>query len=163
MTAILNEVQAMQNPALGAGLLWRFVCGHSPATSPKGTPLPLVFVVLPLVFHARSMEAVAGTLAASGLRKFEEKFSKEDGDILLSLHPRMLAMRDLTLRSLRIALRSGLVTLVPSEAVLWPRSITPPPDQPKPVNELLKAAEKLGTWCSDISLFEAAGLLKVDF
>lgn len=163
MTAILNEVQAMQNPALGAGLLWRFVCGYSPSTNPKGTPLPLAFVVLPIVFHARSMEEVTGTQAASGMRKFEEKFAKEDGDILLSLQPRMLAMRDLTLRSLRIALRAGLITLVPSEAVLWPRSTTPPPDQPKPVTELLKAAEKLGTWCNDVSLFEVAGLLKVDF
>lgn len=163
MTAFLNEVQAMQNPALGAGLLWRFVCGHSPASSPKGMPLPLAFVVLPLVFHARSMEEVTGTLASSGLRKFEEKFSKGDGDILLSLQPRMLAMRNLSLRSLRIALRAGLVTLVPGEAVLWPRSSSPPPDQPKPVNELLKAAEKLGTWCGDLTLFEVAGLLKVDF
>jgi len=163
MTTILHEVQAMQNPALGAGLLWRFVCGHSPSSSPKGTPLPLAFVVLPLVFHARTVEEVEGTLAKSGLRKFQGKFSKKDGDILLSLQPRMLAMRDLTLRSLRIGFRAGLITLVPSEAVLWPRSTTLPPDQPKAVTELLKAAEKLGMWCNDVSLFEVAGLLKVDF
>lgn len=163
MTAILNEVHAMQNPALGAGLIWRFVCGYCPAASSKGTPLPLAFAVLPLVLHARSMEDVTGTQTSSGLRKFEEKFSKKDGDILLSLQPRMLAMRSLSLRSLRIALSAGLVTLVPSEAVLWPRSSTPPPGQPKPVDELLKAAEKIGIWCSDTSLFEVAGLLKVDF
>lgn len=163
MTALLNEVQAMQNPALGAGLLWRFVCGHSPASSSRGTPLPLAFAVLPLVFHARSVEKVTATQASSGLRKFEEKFSSQDGDILLSLQPRMLAMRDLSLRSLRIALCAGLVTLVPSEAVLWPRSTTSSPDQPKSAQELLKAAEKLGRWCSDVSLFEVAGLLKVEF
>ena len=163
MTAILNEVQAMQNPALGAGVIWRFVCGYSPSSSPKGTPLPLAFVVLPLVFHARTMEEVAGTLVSSGLRKLGEKFSREDGDILLSLQPRMLAMRDLTLRSLRIGLHAGLITLVPGEAVLWPRSTTQPPDQPKPVTELFKAAEKFGNWCNEISLFEVAGLLKVDF
>lgn len=163
MTALLDEVQAMQNPALGAGLLWRFVCGHSPATSQKGTPLPLAFIVLPLLFHARSMEEVSGTFASSGLRKFEEKFSKGDGDILLSLQPRILAMRNLSLHSLRIALGAGLVTLVPSEAVLWPRSTTALPRQPKPVDELFKGAEKLGDWCSDITLFEIAGLLKVEF
>jgi hypothetical protein len=163
MTTLLNEVQAMQNPALGAGLLWRFVCGHSPRTSPKGTPLPLAFVVLPLVFHARSTEELTGTLGSSGLRKFEGKFNKGNGDILLSLQPRMLVMRNLSMRSLRIALRAELVTLVPSEAVLWPRSTTPAPDLPKAVNELLKAAEKLGNWCRDLSLFEVAGILKVDF
>ncbi len=56
MTTILNEVQAMQNPALGAALLWRFACGFTPESSPNGTPLPLAFVVLPLAFHAKSLK-----------------------------------------------------------------------------------------------------------
>ncbi len=162
MTAILNEVHAMQNPALGATLLWRFACGFTPESSPNGTPLPLTFVVLPLAFHAKSLEEVAGTQAASGLRRFEEKFS-DRGDVLLSIQPRMLAMRDLSLRSLRIAIRAGLVTLVPKEAVLWPRSRSAPPTEAKAVSDLLKSAEKLGSWCRDVSLFEVAGLLKVEF
>lgn len=162
MTSILNEVQAMQNPALGAAVLWRFACGFSPESSPNGTPLPLAFVVLPLVFHAKSLEEVTGTQVASGLRRFEEKFS-DQGDVLLSLQPRMLAMRDLSLRSLRIAFRAGLLTLVPKEAVLWPRSRAAAPAEAKAVSDLLKSAEKLGTWCRDISFFETAGLLKVEF
>lgn len=162
MTAILNEVQAMQNPALGAALLWRFACGFSPEKSPNGTPLPLAFVVLPLAFHAKSLEAVVGTKAGSGLRIFEEKF-RGQSDILLALQPRMLAMRDLSLRSLRIALRAGLLTLVPQEAVLWPRTHAAVPPGAQSVNDLLKSAEKLGSWCRDISLFEVAGLLKVEF
>lgn len=164
MTAILKEVQAMQNPALGAMLLWRFTCGFSPESSPNGTPLPLAFVVLPLTFHATSAEKVSSTLAGSGLRKFESKFSDDErGDVLLALQPRMLAMRDLSLRSLRIAIRSGLLTLVPREAVLWPRSRSALPADAKPVGDLLKSAEKLGSWCRDVSLFEVAGLLKVEF
>lgn len=162
MTAILNEIQAMQNPALGAALLWRFACGFSPETSPTGTPLPLAFVVLPLAFHAKSFEEVAGTQASSGLRKFEEKFS-DRGDVLLSIQPRMLAMRDLSLRSLRIAIRAGLLTMVPKEAVLWPRSRSAPPAEAKAVSDLLKSSEKLGAWCRDVSMFEIAGLLKVEF
>lgn len=162
MTRILNEVQAMQNPALGAAMLWRFTCGYSPSSSPSGTPVPLSFVVLPLTFHARSLCEVEGTQSGSGLRRFEEKF-RDRGDVLLSLQPRMLAMRDLCLRSLRIALRAGLLTLVPAEAVLWPRSLTAAPTEAKAVSDLLKAAEKLGNWCRDVSLFEVAGLLKVEF
>lgn len=162
MTAALNEVQAMQNPALGAALLWRFSCGFSPESSPDGTPLPLAFVVLPLVLHAKSLEEVVATQTASGLRKFEEKFH-DRGDVLLSLQPRMLAMRDLSLRSLRIAIRAGLLTLVPNEAVLWPRSRAAAPAEAKAVSDLLKSAEKLGAWCRDVSLFEVAGLLKVEF
>lgn len=153
----------MQNPALGAALLWRFACGFSPESSPNGTPLPLAFVVLPLTLHAKSAEKVSGTLAGSGLRKFESKFGDDDrGDVLLALQPRMLAMRDLSLRSLRIALRSGLLTLVPKEAVLWPRSRTVTPSEAKPVGDLLRSAEKLGSWCRDVSIFEVTGLLKVE-
>lgn len=162
MTTILNEIQAMQNPALGAGLLWRFACGFTPEAGPAPMPLPLAFVVLPLAFHAKSMEEVTSTQAASGLRKFEEKFN-DRGDVLLGLQPRMLAMRDLTLRSLRIAIRAGLLTLVPKEAVLWPRSRSAPAADARAVGEMLKSAEKLGAWCRDVSLFEVAGLLKVEF
>lgn len=163
MTALLNEVQAMQNPALGAALVWRFACGFSTVSSPDGTPLPLAFVVLPLMFHAKSAAKVSSTLAGSGLRKFESKFSDDDqGDVLLALQPRMLAMRDLSLRSLRIAIRTGLLTLVPGEAVLWPRSRSAPPAEARAVGDLLKSAEKFGAWCREVSLFEVTGLLKVE-
>jgi hypothetical protein len=162
VTAILNEVQAMQNSALGATLLWRFVCGFCSEGNPSGTPLPLAFAVLPLALHAKSLEQVTTTQVSSGLRKFEEKFS-DRGDVLLSIQPRMLAMRHLSLRSLRIAICAGLLTLVPKEAVLWPRSRSAPPAEAKAVSDLLKSAEKLGTWCRDVSLFEVAGLIKVEF
>jgi hypothetical protein len=162
MTAILNEVQAMQNPALGATLIWRFVCGFSPEGSPNGAPLPLAFMVLPLAFHAMSLDEVTGTQMSSGLRKFEQKFNNR-GDVLLSIQPRMVAMRDLSLRSVRIAIRTGLLTLVPKEAVLWPRSRSSAPAEAKVVCDMLKSAEKIGTWCRGVSLFEVAGLLKVEF
>jgi hypothetical protein len=60
-------------------------------------------------------------------------------------------------------MRSGLVTLVPKEAAIWPRSRSAPPTDARAVVRLLKSAEKLGEWCRDISLFEVAGLLKVEF
>lgn len=165
MTAVLNEVQAIQNPALGAALIWRFTCGFTPETSPMGTPLPLAFLVLPLAFHARSLEAVIATRTTSGMRKLEDQFRERDRrDVLLSMQPRMLAMRSLSLRSVRIAIRAGLLTLVPKEALLWPRSRTAPPNaHARATNELLKSAEKLGEWCRDLSLFEVAGLLRVEF
>jgi hypothetical protein len=122
----------------------------------------LAFIVLPLVLHGRSIEEVAGTQAGSGLRKFEEKF-RDRGDLLFAIQPRMLAMRELSLRSLRIGLQAGLLTLVPSEAVLWPRSQTAAPSDGKAANDLLRSAEKLGAWCSSLTLFEVAGILKLEF
>jgi hypothetical protein len=42
--ALQSEVQAMQNPALGAALVWRFTCGYTPiGTGSGGTPLSLGF------------------------------------------------------------------------------------------------------------------------
>ncbi len=163
MRPILTEVHAMQNPALGAALLWRFSCGHCPQNAPaEGVPLPLLFAVLPLLLHARTCDEVSSTLIASGLRKFEEKF-RADADLLLALHQRALAMRPLSLHSLRIAFAAGLLTLFTDGATIWPRTYAPGRDLPGPIDELLKAAEKLGTWCRPLSLFEVSGILRVEF
>lgn len=163
MTPILGEVQAMQNPALGAALLWRFACGYCPErTATGGVPLPLLFTVLPITLHARTCEEVSRTFAASGLRKFEEKF-REHIDLLLAIHQRAVTMRSLSLRSLRIALAAGLLTILTDSATVWPRTYTRIRDVPSSVTELIKAAERLGTWCASLSLFEVSGILRVEF
>lgn len=163
MTQILSEVQAMQNPALGAALIWRFACGYAPQKEMSdGVPLPLAFVVLPVVLHERTRKEVTSTRASSGARKFEEKFNTQ-GDILFALNQRAIAMRELSLRSLRHALASGLVTLVAEQGTLWPRSYTRPPVDGEDVSELLGAAEKLGNWCRSLSVYEISGILRVEF
>jgi hypothetical protein len=163
MTRLLSEVQAMQNPALGAVLIWRFACGYSPQNEAHdGVPLPLAFVVLPVVLHERTREEVSSTRLSSGAHKFEEKF-KGRGDVLFALNQRAIEMRRLSLRSVRHALASGLVTLIADRGTLWPRSYTKPPVDAKSVAELLGAAEKLGSWCRLVSVYEISGILRVEF
>lgn len=163
MTPLVTEVQAMQNPALGAALVWRFACGHSPEHyASEGVPLPLAFIVLPIVLHARTREEVTATQAGSGFRKFEEKF-KERGDLLLAINRRVVAMRPLSMRAVRLGVATGLLTLLSDRASLWPRTYTPPRGAAPSVQALLKAAEKLGAWCAPLSLFEIAGILRVEF
>lgn len=161
MTLVLSEVQAMQNPALGSVLVWRFTCGYSPEGSADGAPLPLTFLVLPLVLHARTVAEITATQTGSGLRKLEEKF-KDRSDLLHSVQSRVMAMRRLSLRSLRIALRAGLITLVPSGATAWPRTRSQAPGMSKPVTELAKASEKLGAWCASLTMFEVLKTLRVE-
>ncbi len=161
MSELGYEAWSMQNPALGATLMWRFACGYSPQGGAKGTPIPLLFLALPILLHRATADCVTGTMMGSGLRKFEEKFSRS-GDVLLALQPRALAMRDLSIRSLRIAMAAGLLSLVSEQAVVWPRSYSAPPTAKKSVLDLVKAAEKLGHWTSEMSLFEVAAILKVD-
>lgn len=162
MKLALREVQAVQNPALGAVLLWRFTIGYCPETATRGgAPMPLCFLVLPMTMHTATCDEITSTQAASGLRAFEQKF-KSDGDYLLAIHHRMLSMRVLSLRSLRIALATGLVTLVPSDGSVWPRTrdiVTPDPS----VKRLVAAAEKLGRWFGELNAYEIAGILRVEF
>ena len=163
MRPILGEVHAMQNPALGASLLWRFACGYCPQNAAvDGLPLPLLFCVLPILLHARTCDEVSSTLVASGLRKFEEKF-RADADLLLALQQRSVTMRPLSLRSLRIALATGLLSLVADSGTIWPRTYAPVRDLPRPADDLLKAGEKLGAWCRPLSLFEVSGIVRVEF
>ena len=152
MTSLLTEIQAMQNPALGAGLIWRFVCGYSPKDqSTRGTPLPLSFLVLPAVLHARTRDEMNTTRAGSGIRKFEQKF-EDSSDLLLAIQPRAVSMRSLSLRSLNISLATGLTTLLPGEAILWPKTYVMPKGFSKSTEGLMAAAEKLGAWCAPLSL-----------
>jgi hypothetical protein len=49
MPTLNEEVHQVQNPALGAMLVWRYVVGYHKARSDAaGCPLPLLFLVLPL-------------------------------------------------------------------------------------------------------------------
>jgi len=163
VTPLLNEVQAMQNPALGAVLIWRFACGYSPKReNGRGIPVPLAFLVLPVVLHGRTRAGVDSTNLASGFRKFEDKF-EEHADLLLAINHRTFAMRPLSLRSVSIALAAGLLTLLPEQAALWPRTYARAAGATNSMVGLMKAAEKLGTWCAQLSLFEVSGILRVEF
>jgi hypothetical protein len=153
----------MQNPALGAALIWRFACGYAPQKEAHdGVPLPLAFVVLPVVLHERTRKEITSTRVSSGARKFEEKF-RDRGDMLFALNQRAIGMRPLSLRSVRQALASGLLTLVVEQGTIWPRTYTKPPVDGKAVSSLLGAAEKLGRWCHSLSVYEISGILRVEF
>lgn len=45
-----RDVMYVQNPAIGAALLWRFICGYY-SNENKPVPFPLLFVVLPIGFN----------------------------------------------------------------------------------------------------------------
>lgn len=125
-------------------------------------PLPLLFIVLPVIFHERTCAEVTSTRLSSGARKFEEKF-RNRGDLLFALNQRATALRPLSLRSMRHALAAGLVSVLPERGALWPRSYAKPPIEAKPVSELLAAADKLGAWCRSLSVYEISGILRIEF
>ncbi|MDR4458945.1 MAG: DUF6521 family protein [Nitrospirales bacterium] len=147
-------------------MLWRFACGYVGGhPTHEHVPLPLTFLVLPMLFHQQTEDILQGTQKASGLRAFASKFGKSENskqDILLSIHDKMLALRHLSMESIRLALAGRLLQL--NTATLIPLSETEasagiPPD----VKRLMKNAEKLGLWCSLLTMHEISTTLKVRF
>jgi len=167
MNYLTREVRNVQNAALGAGLLWRFACGYVKSHATRDpVPLPLAFIVLPIVFHERSQELVARTQPASGLRAFAAKFGNSENsmqDVLLAIHGRMLALRSLTRESLRIALATRLLRLETGGTLIALSQTSAVAGIPEDVRRLMKSAEKLGHWCGLLTIHEVAATLKVRF
>lgn len=73
-------------------------------------------------------------------------------------------MRELTLEAFNIAVEANLVALSAENGTVFPlttaiRKYTPKGD----CKFTLAAAEKLGTWCSELTLLEVSKWLKVRF
>jgi hypothetical protein len=155
-----NEVDLVQNPALGAVLLWRFALGfQGDAYAP--VPVPLLFLVLPVCFHRRSLESAVRTRKNSGLALFAARLGEVRED-LLAIHTRALAFRQLTIDSLSVAVKARLTTIDYRHATAR-ASTERAPEMPDVVKELSDAAEKFGHWCAALSLSQVALLLKVHF
>lgn len=165
MSSLTREVRVVQNAALGGTLLWRFAVGYSdanPTHSPP--PVPLGFLVLPIAFHQDTLDLVSSTRTDTGLHAFVDKFSRSENqkaDLLLSIHSRVVTMRLLSWRSLCLAIERRLVALDTGQATIVALSRTAPGSVPPLVRPLLSGAEKLGNWCSRLSLLEICSVLKV--
>ncbi len=158
-----NEAQLVQNVALGATLIWRFVATHDQA-SKSTCPLPLCFVVLPILFHHVTRAAAISTLPSSPLAKFIEKFDQRRED-LLALHDRMLVMKALSLRSIQLATERGLIVVVPVDGIVVAslKIKLPAACQPEALRPMLRAADKLGGWCAPHDLAHISNQLRLFF
>lgn len=157
-----DEVYLVQNPALGAILMWEFVKGFVRQSSGRLPELPLLFIVLPTVLNERIRTAMSGTNPSSGLRLFTAKFSK-DQEVLLALQRRMLMLRPISLSSLSIGIESGLLSLDVTTASVGCTIKRYPPKTRLAIRELGKHADKLGAWCGLLTLQEVQAALRIGF
>ncbi|WP_312501049.1 three component ABC system middle component [Lacrimispora sp.] len=158
-----NEIYYVQNPSLGAAILWRFVCGYYKENM-EPVPFPLLFIILPLIFRKDLCEVITSTQKRSGLSKVSEKlFSGKNNDRLYFVHTAAEEEKDLTLVSLRIALASHLLAIDKETAMVLPLVTTNTKNISESTKKSLNAAEKLGNWCSQITLHEICTILKVRF
>ena len=165
MAVLDREARAVQNPAFGALLLWRCCSGyHTAHKTASSMPLPLLFLVLPIVLHEETAGMLIATQQRSGLRKFVEKFhiaANSKTDLVLAISPRAQTLGLLTVSSLRIAIASNLLAIDIPAAGVFPLSKTQPAlGIPASIRPLLAGAEKLGSWFAQLSLYEIEVLLE---
>jgi hypothetical protein len=164
MDEINREIYLVQNPAIGAAILWQFVCGYYYGTEENGqVPLPLLFVVLPIIFREDLRTVISGTNKQSGLQKVSEKlFKNKRADLFCSIHDAAEQYKEITLTAINIAANKGLIAVDVKTANVFPL-LKKGAKMPKSSEELLKLGDKLGVWCSVMTLHEISQLLKVRF
>jgi hypothetical protein len=115
---ILFEQRIIQNEVLAGEAIWQAI--HSAFESKaraSGVAFPLAFIVLPLVFHRRTANALATKTQPGALYKA----LAEDPEITVGLQNRMQALSERTFRSLSVAFDTGLIGMDEGQA----RSLIP--------------------------------------
>lgn len=163
MKKIDREIYLVQNPSIGSAILWRFTCGYYEKEK-NPVPLPLLFLVLPIIFRQDLCEVIQSTQKRSGLSKVSEKlFKDKKNDQLYSVHNSAKRYREISLLSIRIGMAAKLFIIDPKTALIFPLTQSGKSGIPLATKKLLGAAEKLGVWCSQLTLHEISTLLKVRF
>lgn len=160
----LSEVAVVQNPALGAFALWLFGQAFQ-ARDGYPAPLPLTFLVLPLILHKPTLNLVLGTNKASGLLLFAGKLG-EKREELLAIHNRALLLRQLSLESLMLGEQTRLLRIDPATASVWSNMLeegTKAPRLPERIKHIAPACERLGHWFAGLTDQQVAHALNVEF
>lgn len=158
-----KEIYQVQNPAIGATILWRFICGYK-SKNCDPTPFPLLFIVLPIIFRDDLCSIIKSTQNGKGLSKVSEKlFAEKRNDELYSINNSAIALRSLTLASFNIGISTCLFNMNFETAMVYPLVETNKKGLPVSIKKLLDSAEKLGIWCSELTLVEICEWLKVRF
>ncbi|SPO55774.1 conserved protein of unknown function [Pseudomonas sp. JV551A1] len=158
----VDEIYLVQNPALGAILMWEFVKGYKRQSLGKPPALPLLFIVLPILLSEVLRTKIGTTNPSSGLRLFIGKFSKKQ-EAILTLQRRMLMLRPTSLSSLTIAIDCGLLQLDYTTALVDCTIKRYPHKNREKIRELGKFADKLGGWCGALTLQEVQAVLRIGF
>jgi hypothetical protein len=157
----------MQNPALGAALLSRFVKAYAEAhPEHRATPLPLLFLVLPAVWHEPTAIHIGSTQQRSGLRAFAAKFTEARPpqlDVLLDLHERSRRWRLKSREAMRVAIATGLLRVGTDGRAIASGQEWPIDSQPLTVKVMSNAVVKLAGWCAPLTLHEISLALHVKF
>jgi hypothetical protein len=155
----ISSVEAVQNSALGAVILWSFGRGYQGEVFGRLPLFHFAFIVLPIVLHRPTLDLVSGTNVSSGLGKFVEKFERNRED-LMAIHTRALVMRRLSLEAVSTGITAGLLSVLYDGAQLRANEakLRRPSERIKPYTT---AAEKLGRWVARVPAPTVFSLLRI--
>lgn len=165
MGDLSKEFENVQNPALGAYILWNFSRGYYEYNS-SFIPFQLFFIVLPIIFRADLVDIISSTQKKSGLRYFADKFLTTKvlkNDMISHIHKASEETKVLTLESLQIAIHADLISIDVESGLVFPITTSEKKNESAAVKRLGKAAEKLGNWCARLTMHEISQILKVRF
>lgn len=160
----LSEIAIIQNPALGAYIIWRFGLGFQSEGS-RPSPLHLTFLVLPLIIHRPTLTLISSTMKTSGLALFAAKLGQEREN-LLAIHERALILRRLTLQSIAMGVNQRLLSVDYNNATIRANTTENSTRKivlPERLKAFSGASEKIGLWFSKIGTHQIASILSVDF
>ena len=156
-----SELDLIYNPSLGAYLIWHAALGYFEEDG-CAMPLPLAFLVLPLVLHQQSRDIGMSTYKTSGLTLFAGKLGEHQED-LLAVHSRMIALKHLSLNSVTLASAVRLVVVAPKSAEVLAQAIKPSLASKESIRRMGDLSGKFGAWFARLPIEQVATTLRVSF
>lgn len=160
---ILFETNLVQNSGLASCAVFEAIAAFGKAKNAEsGLPFPFVFLVLPIVFHKRTVDDIKNRSGSGTLFKA----IKDDPELVVGLQKRMESLYGKTLEALTLALAAKTVELDPETGELFPRRKSLPqkalPNLEHGI-DILKASKRMGKAFAEHSPEEILKLLKVVF
>lgn len=162
---MIKEYDNVQNPMLGAYILWNFILGYYSEKN-DFVPCDLLFIVLPMIWKEDISQQISATNKSSGLRIMVDKFMKRavlKNDVISNIHTDANRMKERTIESISVAIKTGLISCEWDTNTFYPVELRKRNKEADSVLTLGKNAEKLGQWCSRLCLIEIEEILKVRF
>lgn len=165
MDQLSEEVRQWHSPLIGAYLIWKFTLGYY-NNHPKGdAPSALLhFISIPLLTNNNLLKGINNRRDnfQSYIRSFE---SSKDSDYLLNIHNMILEKREYTLKSIDVAISTGLIKWDSVSAKIYPlekiKKIKRGHNLRQNLDKDGKKAEILGKWFTEHSISDITTYLKV--
>jgi hypothetical protein len=152
MESIVEEVRLWNTPLVGAFLLWKFTQGYTENHADGDSPIGLLhFIALPILSSKKLASMVSDRRddLQSFIRGFEDK---KQTDLLLALQDKIYERKGQTLKSIDVAVHTGLLTWDVESGKIFARNVNKTIERQyrlRPVHEQEgKKAYILGKWFS---------------